>query len=98
MAPKRKSAKTGGGPPVAQAAAAPPAPLPDACNGRLLADVQAAISEITGHDAFVGVEQLPPTATGSRPPFTVAACDAGLQSPEKRYCCATGAVAEKKTW
>ena len=88
MAPKRKSAKTGGGPPVAQAAAAPPAPLPDACNGRLLADVQAAISEITGHDAFVGVEQLPPAATGSRPPFTVAACDAGLQSPEKKYCCA----------
>ena len=73
----------------AAAAAPPPAPvLPDACNGQLLADVQAAISEITGHDAFVGMEQLPPTATGSRPPFTVAGCEAGIKSPEKKYCCA----------
>ena len=80
MAPKqRKSAKTGGGAPLAQAAAAtlppPAAASPDSCNGQLLVDVQAAIAEITGHDAFVGMEQLPPTTTGSRPPFASAACD-----------------------
>ena len=89
MPPKPK-AKPGGGAPIERAAAAAtqPAPLPDAYNGQLLSDVQAAISEITGHEAFVGMEQLPPTATGSRQPFTVAACEAGLKSPERKYCCA----------
>ena len=90
MTPKPNGAKHGGGAPVEQAAAAAtqPAPFPDACNGQLLSDVQAAISEITGHEAFVGMEQLPPTAVGSRPPFAVKACAAGLKSPEKKYCCA----------
>ena len=80
MPPKPKGAKPGGGAPIEKAAAAAtqPAPLPDAYNGQLLSDVQAAISEITGHEAFAGMEQLPPAATGSRQPFTVAACEAGL--------------------
>ena len=50
---------------------------------------QASIAEITGHDVFIRMEQLPPTAKGSRPPFALAACDAGFQSPEKKYSCAS---------